>query len=1033
MRRSLILALALTACAPEPTRSDLDLLTSYDAPRLEDGRELPVEAGQVAPPAQSLTLSVDPHVAGQPVRWRIEGLNPGERVTLARGMGGLGAGPCLPALGGVCLGIRSPIFVVQTLTANAAGVAELSFVMPGTVPVGTRVAYQAAAIRGANGADTVYSNAVGRVFVGGAVDLSQTSPGDLVITELMTNPNVVADSLGEWLEIQNTTAHAIDLNGLELSDDGGDSFTITTSEVVPPGDFFVMGRDANAGANGGVPVDVAYGTGFSLANTVDEAILSHAGVELDRVAYGLGWPLPVGKSTTLDPLSYDVDANDLVMHWCDAVTAYGPGDRGTPGRTNDDCPGGGGTCRDGVLNQDEEEADCGGVCSPCEARSYEQNEDFESGGLTMFPWQVSGPNPFVLETNAAACHAGQFCLRTNPLHDVNQVSNAQVSLSVREDTIVSFWMKTNLEPNQHFIRFYVDGTLEAEITGQTDWTQYSVDVPMTGPNGPNRVLRWEYTRSAFIDPNHAPYNQVWIDDIDMPDWNTQPSVPALQEPKNGLSTTDTTPTLSFLSVDPDSDPITYEVQWSTDAAFGSATSSGEINTASFTPTLTNGIYYWRVRSKDDSDRRWSAWSAFNTFEVDTNQPEANIWKQTSAAAFGMNTATGNVTPGDTWRSFAVQAYDTGYSSWVLGPPTDGWEVYIPFTGLVAAASGASGTVYVDVQGDLDASTTLEQVNAYIDNAAFATNWNPEATCGTPRTGTFTISNIGNYVNDGSTTIRVDTEPDSNPCSTDTQRARARLTYNRVGTSGTMTTPPIAFATLAGATLWDKVQWRGTGNTRVQILDANGDLLPDTVVSGNAAGLRSKEIHLFQVDPVSYPAIRLKAILDGDSSLEEWRIVGGDSYVWDFDYNDGETGGWTGHDVGASPSVSVSGGLLRFNGLAAGTDPSLQLSLLPSFLEAEHFDTITFRVRTSNNGIDDVPTFYWQSNFGLFDSRRSFDDVVYLWQWQDVSFDLTQSVIAPQEPWQGDVEILRFDPVERFVNAVPAPVDGWFEIDRIELR
>ncbi|HMV67167.1 MAG TPA: lamin tail domain-containing protein [Myxococcota bacterium] len=1033
MKHLSILTVALAACAPQPQGDDLDRLVGFDAPRLEDGRDVEALPGQVAPPVQALTLTVDPHVAGQPVRWRIEGLNPGERVTLARGMGGLGSGPCLSALGGLCLGIRSPIFVVQTLTANAAGVAEMTFTMPSTIPVGTRVAYQAAAIRGPNGADTVYSNAVGRQFVGGAVGMDQVSPGDLVLTEVMTNPNVVADSSGEWVELQNTSANAIDLDGLELSDDGGDSFVVTGSEIVGPGDFFVMGRDANAMNNGGVAIDAAYGTSFSLANTVDEVVLSYAGVELDRVAYGLGWPLGVGKSTTLDPLSYDVDANDLIMHWCDATTPYGPGDRGTPGRANDDCADPGGTCRDGQLNQDEEEIDCGGVCAPCSGYSFQTNEDFETGDLTLFPWQVAGPNPFVVETNAAACHGGQYCLRTSPLHAPSEVASAQVALSVRQDTVVSFWMKTNLEPNEHYIRFYVDGSLEAEITSQLGWTRYTVDVPGTGPNGPNRVLKWEYTRSAFIDPGHAPYNQVWIDDIDMPDWNTQPTIPALLAPADGLATTDTTPTLQVQSTDPDGDPITYELQWSNDAAFASATSSGEINTTSYTPTLAPGIYYWRARSKDNSDRRWSAWSTFGTFEVDTGLPQPGVWKQTSAAAFGMNTFTGNLTRTDTISSQATALYDSGYTGWVNGPAVDGWEVSIPMTGLPTAATAAAGTVYLDIQGDLDNSSTLEQAFGYIDGTVFASNWNPNATCSVAQTGAFTVANIGGMVNDGSATFRIDTEGDVNPCSGNAHRARVRLTYNRVGTSGTMTTPPIAFTTLTGATLWDKVQWRGSGATRVQILDAAGALLPDTVVPGNAAGITAKEIHLFQVDPVSYPSIRLRATLDGTSALEEWRVVGGTSYVWDFNYNDGETGGWAGYDTGAQATVTVSGGVLRFAGLAAGTDPSLQLSLLPSHLLAEDFDTITFRVRTSNNGIDDDPTLFWQSNYGGFDVRRSFAQTIYLWQWQDVTYDLHQSVTSPNEPWQGNIEIVRFDPVQRFLNAALAPVDGWFEIDRVELR
>ena len=39
-------------------------------------------------------------------------------------------------------------------------------------------------------------------------------PGDLVITEIMVNPAVVDDTLGEWFEIKNATNLAFNLAGL---------------------------------------------------------------------------------------------------------------------------------------------------------------------------------------------------------------------------------------------------------------------------------------------------------------------------------------------------------------------------------------------------------------------------------------------------------------------------------------------------------------------------------------------------------------------------------------------------------------------------------------------------------------------------------------------------------------------------------------------------------------------------------------------------------------------------------------------------
>jgi hypothetical protein len=75
---------------------------------------------------------------------------------------------------------------------------------------------------------------------------------------------------------------------------------------------------------------------------------------------------------------------------------------------------------------------------------------------------------------------------------------------------------------------------------------------------------------------------------------------------------------------------------------------------------------------------------------------------------------------------------------------------------------------------------------------------------------------------------------------------------------------------------------------------------------------------------------------------------------------------------------------------------------------------------------------WASNFGAFDDRRSFPQTRFLFAFQDLSYDLTVVPPSPREPWQGQIEALRFDPVDVFVDQVGDPADGWFEIDRIEL-
>ena len=58
--------------------------------------------------------------------------------------------------------------------------------------------------------------------------------------------------------------------------------------------------------------------------------------------------------------------------------------------------------------------------------------------------------------------------------------------------------------------------------------------------------------------------------------------------------------------------------------------------------------------------------------------------------------------------------------------------------------------------------------------------------------------------------------------------------------------------------------------------------------------------------------------------------------------------------------------------------------------------------------------------------------VYPGDTAELTFDLTTMPMAPGEPWQGQIERIRLDPVVRFVDQVLAPADGWFEIDRITI-
>lgn len=727
------------------------------------------------------------------------------------------------------------------------------------------------------------------------------------------------------------------------------------------------------------------------------------------------------------------------------------------GGTNTCLPMGVPTCDDMTKNQDETDVDCGGAtcgkcmigqnCSqPTDCQSgicdfistnkcinatptYLVDEDFETGDYTKFPYLRPGTNKWSIENMMGECHMGAFCARTSPLHALGETTSFEVSLSVRKNMNMSFWARTNTEPNEHFFRFYIDGVEKVAVSGQTPWTLYTYAVNATGPNGPNRVLKWEYSRSMFVDPNHVPWNQVWIDDIDMPEWNTEPTVPKLLQPANGKLTTNKQPTFRWQSFDPDFDPITYQMEWDTSPTFPNPSTTGEIQATQFSPLMPlndNTIYYWRVKAKDNSNYRWSNWSPTSAVEINSGYQYAAIWRQTKADQFNMNTLSGVLVNPETVTTptSAVSKQATGNIAF------NGATATVTLTGLGPAVPNTNGSLSITAQGDFDGGTAgLESANVNIDGTFVGTH-NP-LTCNTASSN-FSVPNVGNYVNDGSATISFTTgsQVDAGGCNGLSNQWTAQLSYTSTSI-GTMISVPISFGLFDGKKYWEKVQVIGTGTITIQILDVDGNLIPDSVIPGNSMGFTSRTIRLWDLNPITYPTIRLKATISPNSALDEWSVVGNDVFEWLFS-NTGDLEGWVANDKNATATAAAQNGVLRLDGLAAGIDPNVQY-YFPQPIDATRFKTIEVRVRTSNNNQNDDPTIHWDSNYGTWDKNRSFTiPMSFLFAFQDLSYDLTVIPMMPAEPWQGLINGIRIDPVVRFNDTLGMPANGWFEIDRIAI-
>jgi len=160
--------------------------------------------------------------------------------------------------------------------------------------------------------------------------------GDLVISEIMQNPDALLDEDGEWFEVTNTSGMDLDLQGLVVTDAGIDSHVIQKETIVAAGTAAVI-----AVSEAAADVVDYVNDAFTLGNGADELIISTiGGTVIDEVWWdgGLLYPDPTGASMSLDPnVVGDLWAGMDGLNWCEATSPFFTGDYGTPGATNDPC------------------------------------------------------------------------------------------------------------------------------------------------------------------------------------------------------------------------------------------------------------------------------------------------------------------------------------------------------------------------------------------------------------------------------------------------------------------------------------------------------------------------------------------------------------------------------------------------------------------------------------------------------------------------------------------------------------------------
>jgi hypothetical protein len=172
--------------------------------------------------------------------------------------------------------------------------------------------------------------------------------GDVVITELMPNPDK-SDAGREYIEMYNTTGHALSLAGCVINSKNDNGFTIEAMDdglhdtEIPANGYMVFGTSDTV--KSALPMGIPFYqyTGVTLGNKGDWVELKCDDTLIDRVDYSSS---KSGHSYNLDPAHYDAVENDEAGNWCNSPdtspinSAYNTDEKinyGTPGAANVAC------------------------------------------------------------------------------------------------------------------------------------------------------------------------------------------------------------------------------------------------------------------------------------------------------------------------------------------------------------------------------------------------------------------------------------------------------------------------------------------------------------------------------------------------------------------------------------------------------------------------------------------------------------------------------------------------------------------------
>jgi hypothetical protein len=132
-------------------------------------------------------------------------------------------------------------------------------------------------------------------------------------------------------------------------------------------------------------------------------------------------------------------------------------------------------------------------------------EDFESGTFGNYPWEFGGDAPWTI-TNVNP-YEGVYSAKSGVINH-NQSSALSVTVDVSTYDQISFFYKVSSENNYDYLKFYINGSVAGQWSGEAGWSEASYPVS-PGLN----TFKWEYVKDYSVV---AGQDCAWIDYIVFP-------------------------------------------------------------------------------------------------------------------------------------------------------------------------------------------------------------------------------------------------------------------------------------------------------------------------------------------------------------------------------------------------------------------------------------------------------------------------------------------------------------------------------------